>query len=287
MITCNVQEGISPPVHYTILMKQKGLKMGIYLDLTGQKFGKLTVLSYKEVDRNSQRVWSCKCDCGNYTSVSTGALRSGNTSSCGCYNVEKFREVVTKHGMSSLPEYKAWLTMKQRCINPKNKSYPDYGGRGISVSEEWANSFEKFINDLGRRPSDKHSVERVDLNGNYEAGNCEWATRDIQNRNKRNNVTYMLDGEVKIVTDIARENNIPLETLRSRLKSGLDIKEAISRPIVTESTFNVDGKERTLSELVKDYNIPRETLRGRLRLGWDVERAVKTPIGKYDKKGDS
>ena len=154
-----------------------------FIDLTGQKFGKL--IAIEKTDRKSSSrsiVWKCKCDCGKETFVSSSSLRSGNTQSCGCLK----KELVTIHGQCQSSEYHSWDSMKARCYNPNYNQFKDYGGRGIEVCDRWKDSFENFLADMGSKPSSKHSIDRIDVNGNYEPGNCKWSTNQEQARNKRN-----------------------------------------------------------------------------------------------------
>ena len=155
-----------------------------WINYNGKKIGYLTVLGYTE-----DKKWECKCDCGNIVKVQSSGLGvNGKTRSCGCKNVEKFIERNTKHGMYKSSEYGIRKNMVNRCYNPKNKRYPNYGGRGIKVCDRWLESFENFYEDMGHRPSNKHSIDRIDNNGNYEPDNCRWADNIIQNRNKQDNL---------------------------------------------------------------------------------------------------
>jgi len=157
--------------------------MKIRKDLTGKKFGRLIVLKdggTRIYGGHERRMWLCKCSCGGIVSIVGTSLSNGNTKSCGCL----LKERITKHGMSKTSEFKVWTSMRDRCKNPKNCRYKDYGGRGISVCSRW-DKFESFFGDMGNRPSSEFSIDRINNNGNYEPSNCKWSTRSEQQRNKQ------------------------------------------------------------------------------------------------------
>jgi hypothetical protein len=149
------------------------------IELTGKRFGHWTVIAYAGVDKWRGAQWSCVCACGACADVDGRNLRRGQSRSCGCLK----RERATKHGMADSPEYNSWHAMRQRCSNPYHPYYENYGGRGISVCEEWQ-SFEAFFADMGTRPPEC-SLDRIDPNGNYEPSNCRWADGNQQRQNRR------------------------------------------------------------------------------------------------------
>jgi hypothetical protein len=154
------------------------------IDLSGKKYGRLIVLHREGKDNQGNVMWKCRCDCGEINSVRGYALKNGSATSCGCLASELTKKRSTTHGMTNTPEYNIWVGMIQRCTNSKNKDYKNYGGRGIIVHPDWL-SFENFYNDIGKRPTDNHSIDRIDVNGNYGKDNCKWATLEEQATNKR------------------------------------------------------------------------------------------------------
>ena len=163
--------------------------MGKKLDLVGQVFGYLTVIKEGETHINPKGKkiyrWLCLCSCGVKKEVIGSKLRRGDTTSCGCYQKEIVSKNNLKHGLYYTPEYRIWNAMIQRCLNPNNKRYADYGGRGITVCDEWINSFEAFYNYIGKRPSSEYSIDRTDNNKGYKPGNVRWATTTVQKINQR------------------------------------------------------------------------------------------------------
>lgn len=185
-----------------------------FIDLIGRKFGLLTVIKKTDKKCNGKIVWECLCDCGNIVEVTGNHLRSGSVKSCGC--------IMKTHGHSGgidkkpSDTYTCWRSMIQRCYNNKNKRYKDYGGRGITVCEEWK-YFTNFLSDMGERPNGK-SIDRIDVNGNYEPSNCRWATTKEQQNNLRNNRKVVYNGKTLTITELAEIFDIDRYVLYARLK---------------------------------------------------------------------
>lgn len=166
--------------------------MGSFVDLTGIKYARLLVLSRAVKSSGHHVKWRCRCDCGKIKIVAGSDLTTGNTKSCGCLRREVTANKSITHGhrigRNTTPEYQSWVHAKERCNNNKHKRYKDYGGRGISMCKKWADDFESFLTDMGPRPKGT-SLDRINNDGDYEPTNCRWATRKVQNNNKRRRKT--------------------------------------------------------------------------------------------------
>jgi hypothetical protein len=157
----------------------------------GEKFGRLTLMEEVEsLYNNKIRRFLCECDCGNKKLIHLTNLKSGDTKSCGCLNIEISKQRNRTHGDSNSPEYQTWKRMKRRCDNPKGNRWEHYGGRGIKVCDRWINSYQNFLEDMGRKPSPEYSIDRINVNGNYEPSNCRWSTPKEQSNNTRRNKNY-------------------------------------------------------------------------------------------------
>jgi hypothetical protein len=161
--------------------------------MLGKRYGSLIVAARSDIKPHGKVHWLCKCDCGTEKVICGSSLRSGNTRSCGC-GIGESNKRRSRHGMTRTPEHKAWRQMIARCTCATNPGFKHYGQRGISVSPEWIASFEAFFADVGPRPTDAHSLERDDTNGNYEPGNVRWATASEQARNTRRSRRWSVKG---------------------------------------------------------------------------------------------
>ncbi len=195
------------------------------IDLTGQRFGRLTIVKKADPLINGKgykkRKWECVCDCGNILNVLEGNLKNGHTKSCGCLQKEKVRETGRKrkiHGKSKTREHIIWISMRQRCFDKNHKAYKNYGGRGIRVCDRWLKSFKNFWKDMGEGYNDKLTIDRIDVNGNYCKENCKWATYKEQANNKRNNRFITYKGETKTILKWSEETGIKYETILARIK---------------------------------------------------------------------
>ncbi len=192
----------------------------------GFKSGQLTVI-WRSTKRtcNNARMWVCRCGCEKFTHVPTDRLSGKTTRSCGCSTGLLISKKLTRHGKYGSPEYRVWAGMLTRCRNPKDPTYQRYGLRGISVCERWL-KFENFVQDMGERPSDIHSIDRIDNNGNYEPGNCRWATKREQGSNKRNNRLIEINGVSKTLSQWVRITGRDRGNLIARLNR-MSPKDAI------------------------------------------------------------
>lgn len=202
-----------------------------FVDLTGQKFGKLTVLKKCGNTKEGKTVWLCKCECGNETKVIGRDLRNGHTQSCGCLHKEVMRKKQYKHGLAKTRINNIYHNIKARCTNPKNISYSNYGQRGIKICEEWQD-FEPFYKwALENGYADTLTIDRIDVNGNYEPLNCRWVTQKQQQNNRRNNHYVKINNKKHTLQEWAKIYNISINTIRTRLSRGWSDIEAITKPI--------------------------------------------------------
>jgi hypothetical protein len=209
-------------------------------DITGMRFGQLTALSFVRRNQISQAIWSVRCDCGQENEVPANRLLRGGAKSCGCLRIKRTKEARTTHGDTvngrRSAEYRAWCHIKTRCYNQKDKRYPQYGGRGITVCQRWLDSFEAFLSDMGLRPSSKHSINRIDNDGNYEKHKetgelqCHWATKKEQARNTSTTREVKFRGRTMALAEAAELAGISYALAHMRLDRGWDIERALCAP---------------------------------------------------------
>lgn len=197
------------------------------IDLTGRKFDKLTVIEFGE-RKNGNLMWLCECVCGTRKLVRGSHLTAGKIRSCGCF----YKTPPNKtHGMKDTKLYAVWSTMRERCRNPNRKDWKRYGGRGITVCEEWQRNFIPFYNwAMANGYKEGLSIDRVDVNGNYEPKNCKWSTPKEQSNNRRSNRFIEFNGKTQTLMQWAEEYRISEDTLSGRLKSGWPIGKALTFP---------------------------------------------------------
>ena len=200
---------------YTIIKLPPNAK-----DITHKKFNSLTAMFPISI-KNSHVRWVCICDCGKTHEATYGNLAHGLVKSCGCAR--------GTHHQSKTPEYKVWDAMIQRCTNPNNKAYSSYGGRGIHVCDKWLLSFKTFISEMENRPSDKHTIDRIDNDRGYEPENCRWTTRKVQQNNMRSNRWITFDGHTRTLSDWSKRIGIKPHNLFWRLNNW-PIERALTEP---------------------------------------------------------
>lgn len=198
-------------------------------DISGQRFGRLVAITRTGSDAFRNATWLCRCDCGATKGVPTNPLVSGGTLSCGCQGRDSRVAAQTKHGMHKSSEYRIWQSMIQRCHRPSSSNYVRYGQRGIAVCDRWRKSFEAFYADMGKRPR-AHSIDRIDNSGNYEPGNCRWATQTQQCNNRRGNRILTALGRSMTVAEWSRELDIAEDVIRYRVRSGWDAERILGTP---------------------------------------------------------
>lgn len=209
------------------------------IDIIGFSNNRLTVI--RVVGRNPARkiVVYCSCQCGQFTTLILSDLRNGHTKSCGCIHKETSTKKMKairhlgernrlRHGASKDPEYYIWRSMKARCNNPKQIHYRSYGGRGIKVCDAWEKSFDTFISDMGKRPTTKHQLDRIDNDGNYSKDNCKWSTPTEQQRNKRNNRIIEFNGETLTESEWCQRLGISRGSVSNRIRKGWPLHRAVT-----------------------------------------------------------
>lgn len=200
------------------------------IDISGRKFGGLTVVSASTERRNGQVVWNCLCNCGTRIQTVGYSLRNGLSKSCGCLISKVLLARNHTHGWSGTSEYRSWQSMYRRCYATSNNRFNRYGERGIKVCERWSD-FSNFIADLGPKPTPKHTLDRINNDGDYEPVNCRWATYSEQACNRSTNRLVNLNGSRMILKHAAEMYGINQTTLQQRLARGWSEERAVSVPV--------------------------------------------------------
>lgn len=192
-----------------------------FKDLTGKKFGFAKVIKWAgRTNRPYRSLWLCRCVCGNEFTKTGTKLNFRKSVSCGCMTTSLKAVGMQTHARSGTPEYNVWCSMKRRCLVPSASSFKNYGGRGIKVCDRWLESFENFYADMGPRPPGRHSIERINNNGDYEPENCRWATQKEQCRNTRKNVFITINSQTKCSSEWAEIVGINPSTFYERMAKG-------------------------------------------------------------------
>jgi hypothetical protein len=261
----------------------------------GDIVGDWTVLEFS--DRGKYKYyWRCRCKCGTVKDVQQTHLGSGKSTKCSKCSNHGVSNGRYSHGMANTRVYKIWADMIGRCNRPSNSAYADYGGRGITVCDSWVNSFESFYADMGDPPTPKHSIDRREVNGDYEPSNCRWATMTEQARNRRNNKILTYEGQSLCLTEWSEKTGISFAALQSRIDRGWSVKESLTIPHGhTRHPSELDscvvhnlgrliehnGMKLNLSGWSEVTGLSRSCIRNRLRKGWTVNDALTVRSKKW------
>ncbi len=210
---------------YTIMGIFKEKLMVAAIDLTGQRFGRLVAKEFigSIVGRRS---YKCLCDCGNEIIVRAESLRGKITTSCGCFRKELIGNLRKTHALSKTPEHRAWCKIKGRILNPKDPKYPQYGGRGLGIHGPWVHSFEQFLADMGKRPENKNSIGRIDVDRGYFPDNCRWEDTYEQARSRTDNVFVEVDGVKMVLKDACAKLGLGYKSVHAKMKyKGMTFEE--------------------------------------------------------------
>lgn len=228
-------------------------------DLTGMKFGRWTVLCQAEdhikANGEHEAMWACQCDCGTIKNVLGKSLKNGSSKSCGCLKTEITTQRWTKHGLRRTRIYNIYAAMIDRCTNARHRNYYDYGGRGIKICDEWLgeNGFINFYNwTMNNGYTDELTIDRIDVDGNYEPDNCRWITIKEQQLNKRNNHLVTINGVTKFAREWCEEYNVKIDTFWGRLYKGIEGEDLLAAP-QHKQTRNTSGFAGVFYDKRRDY----------------------------------
>lgn len=212
----------------------------------GQEYGRLTPIREVSKSAGGHLQYLCRCICGTKKTVIGAKLASGHTQSCGCLHRESVASINRTHGLGSTAEYRIYRNILQRCCNPKNSRYKDYGGRGIQICERWKgeNGFVTFLRDMGSRPSILHTIDRKNNDDGYTPKNCKWATKKEQNNNKRTNVMIEFNGVTQTAQQWAKDLRIQRQTILYRHRHGIPIDKPRAKKGLVEIVVPAASKRR-------------------------------------------
>lgn len=248
----------------------------------GSVFSCLTYLG-QEKYFNKTKKGLFRCSCGTEKYIGTHPVFHGKVKSCGCKTGELIAISQTTHGMSKQGKgstFLSWNLLSQRCYNPKNPAYKNYGARGVIVCDRWRHSFENFLVDMGARPEGT-TLDRINNDGNYEPANCRWATRVEQNRNTRRNKLFECGGEYKTLPELAEMKGISYVKLRHRVDEGVSLARALTDGKIQGSFITHEGLSMNISDWARHLGLNIGTLSSRLRRGMSVEEALRPGTRRY------
>lgn len=249
--------------------------MAIAKDLTGQRFGRLLCKSQAEKNKRGDILWECVCDCGNTCFVASTSLKRGRTKSCGCLRNEYLHKPKVgkkTHGKTNSRLYAVWRGMKQMCNDPNSDNYYRYGGRGISVCDEWVSdftAFEKWAMENGydeTAPQGKFTVDRINNDGNYEPSNCRLVDMKTQYHNRN---------LPKSIKEISEEHGLTYDAVHQRMKKGASIEDALKKPLRKKVKVLINGQHKTVKELSKESGVPESTIYYRVKIGLSGEDVIR------------
>lgn len=250
--------------------------MGKFIDILGQKFGRLTAVKRLQNNKKKNAVWLCACECGGNAEATGYSLRNGHTKSCGCLRTEMIVAEAKKnstHGLSGHPAYHIWGEMMRRCIDEDHPRYDSYGGRGIGVCDRWK-ILQNYIDDMWPRPGPGYSVDRIDNDGDYSPENCRWATNTDQQRNKRSTVLIRHNGEMKTATEWSEIYGINAATILHRHHEGWPSDEVMHGRSSCKVFVMYKGEMSPLADVARSEGVNYQTMIRRKHAGWSDDEVV-------------
>lgn len=263
------------------------------IDFYGKRFGRLVVIGEAVKNKHGQRQVLCQCDCGNKKAVIGSLLNNGTTKSCGCFKIDRIKETKTRHGHATKGQvsstFRTWWSIIDRCTNEKASGYAKYGAKGITVCERWLEKFENFLEDMGEKPSPKHSIDRINPKAGYSPDNCRWATMKEQQNNRTNNRLIFANGQTKTLMQWADDLKMSHSSILGRIARGLSPEEAVTEQRAKEKTvpimLDVNGESISIMDLSRKTGINKGTLLHRIfKIGMSPSDAISIPIRPWRSK---